>query len=228
MGTQGFTRLLLYQQVANSLRDEVRQFGPRHRLDSESKLAKHFAVSLPTMREALRQLSREGLIERRQGSGTFTTEACASLGDVHPLLDKRPWLAEFPWKVIVEMNRQACASGKVLHGPGPANEKTRGLWEGRRKEFVSFKEVVDLCRECHRLAPFNFFNGNTFAGIARTLSQQAAQDKAGPTHAALFRSAVSHYVAGVMKPHEFDAIMLRITNPKELAKEAPRPSSSSR
>ena len=30
-------------------------------------------------------------------------------------------------------------------------------------------EAADLCRECHRLAPFCNFNGNTFAAIARSL-----------------------------------------------------------
>lgn len=30
-------------------------------------------------------------------------------------------------------------------------------------------EAADLCQECHRLAPFCNFNGNTFAALARSL-----------------------------------------------------------
>jgi hypothetical protein len=34
---------------------------------------------------------------------------------------------------------------------------------------MSLVEMVDLCRRCHRLAPFTNYNGNTFSAIARAL-----------------------------------------------------------
>jgi hypothetical protein len=54
-------------------------------------------------------------------------------------------------------------------------------------------EAADLCRECHRLAPFCNFNGNTFAAIARSLmdSLKLQADKAQR-----FQSGVRRRVGG--------------------------------
>lgn len=65
----------LHQQVVTILREEIakrQQAGAQ--LDSEEKLAKRFSVSVPTIREALRALAQEGIIERRHGSGTYVKE----------------------------------------------------------------------------------------------------------------------------------------------------------
>ncbi|MFP4027840.1 MAG: GntR family transcriptional regulator [Candidatus Brocadiia bacterium] len=65
----------LHEQIADILRREIRtQHKPGDRLDSESKLAERFAVSTVTLREAMLQLSQEGLIERRHGSGTYVLD----------------------------------------------------------------------------------------------------------------------------------------------------------
>lgn len=57
------------------------------------------------------------------------------------------------------------------------------------------REVFDICRECHRLAPFCFYNGNTFAAIGRTLIQDLLK-QLPPVKAHTFRSVVGHYIAG--------------------------------
>ena len=52
-------------------------------------------------------------------------------------------------------------------------------------------------RSCHRRAPFLFFNGNTFADIARTVADYLFADL--PHHRRRqATSAVAHYVAGVL------------------------------
>lgn len=48
-------------------------YGKGQRLPPERSLATHFNASRSTVREALRQLTREQLVERRIGSGTFVT-----------------------------------------------------------------------------------------------------------------------------------------------------------
>lgn len=60
-------------------------------------------------------------------------------------------------------------------------------------------DVVDLCRTCHRLAPFTNFNGNTFAAIARVLIDQL---NLSAGRAAVVRSLVGHIVAGVASDQE--------------------------
>lgn len=68
-------RRQLHQEVADILRSKVL---PRHqagqRLPTERQLSERFAVSVVTVREALRSLAQEGLVKRRHGSGTYVTD----------------------------------------------------------------------------------------------------------------------------------------------------------
>lgn len=125
-------------------------------------------------------------------------------------MQKKAWLEKFTWDVVTELNRQACEVGKMAHKPSEGNgfQDTRALWDQSLVGPMTFRETVELCRKCHRLAPFAFFNGNTFAGIARTLCKEAS-DGISPTKAFLVRSAVGHYVAGVIDAKEFDEIFER-------------------
>lgn len=68
-------RALLHEQVADVLREEVRSLHtPGQRLPSDAQQAKRFGVSIITLREAIRLLSTEGLVERKQGSGTYVCD----------------------------------------------------------------------------------------------------------------------------------------------------------
>ncbi len=62
----------LAARVAKTLREELRQeYVVGGQLPSEPELAEQFGVSRGTVRQALTILEREGVIFRRQGSGTF-------------------------------------------------------------------------------------------------------------------------------------------------------------
>lgn len=65
----------LYLQIADGLRERVAALGPGARIPSEPQLAKDWGVSRFTVAKAVEQLVDEGLITRRQGSGTFVAEA---------------------------------------------------------------------------------------------------------------------------------------------------------
>ncbi|MFF4899344.1 GntR family transcriptional regulator [Streptomyces sp. NPDC001068] len=62
-----------YEEIADDLRRSIRAGGltPGERLSSEAALARHYGRSVPTVQNALRMLSAEGLIDRRHGRGTF-------------------------------------------------------------------------------------------------------------------------------------------------------------
>ncbi|MFJ8701620.1 GntR family transcriptional regulator [Streptomyces ardesiacus] len=62
-----------YEVIADDLRRSIRagERGPGERLPSEADLAHHYRRSVPTVQNALRLLSDEGLIDRRHGLGTF-------------------------------------------------------------------------------------------------------------------------------------------------------------
>ena len=62
-----------YEQIADELREAIRagQLGPGDRLPAETDLAERHRRSVPTIREALRLLRDEGLIEKQHGRGNF-------------------------------------------------------------------------------------------------------------------------------------------------------------
>lgn len=63
----------LYSQIAGRLREEISagRFEPSGRFPSEAEIGQRFGVSRVTVRLALDELDREGLIERRKGKGTY-------------------------------------------------------------------------------------------------------------------------------------------------------------
>src|SRR6201984_3697612 len=69
----GDSRLPLYQQLQRALRQaiETRVLAPDDALPPERDLATEFAVSRITVRKAIDGLVNEGMLVRRQGSGTF-------------------------------------------------------------------------------------------------------------------------------------------------------------
>ncbi|MFG2826365.1 GntR family transcriptional regulator [Streptomyces sp. NPDC048434] len=62
-----------YERIADELREAIRagELRPGDKLPAESKLAERFRRSVPTIREALRSLRDEGLIEKHHGRGNF-------------------------------------------------------------------------------------------------------------------------------------------------------------
>ncbi|WP_327190013.1 GntR family transcriptional regulator [Streptomyces xinghaiensis] len=62
-----------YERIADELRRSIRggDLNPGDQLPAEDRLAERFGRSVPTVREALRLLQSEGLIEKRHGRGNF-------------------------------------------------------------------------------------------------------------------------------------------------------------
>lgn len=65
-----------YQRIRNAIRERIDsgELTAGDAVDSERELAKIHQVSLMTARHALAELEREGLVERRRGSGTFVAQ----------------------------------------------------------------------------------------------------------------------------------------------------------
>ncbi|MFJ2743597.1 GntR family transcriptional regulator [Streptomyces sp. NPDC087440] len=62
-----------YERIADELREAIRagQLKPGDRLPAETQLAETYRRSVPTIREALRLLRDEGLVEKQHGRGNF-------------------------------------------------------------------------------------------------------------------------------------------------------------
>src|SRR5208283_251461 len=106
------------------------------------------------------------------------------------------WLQIVPWETVVSVNATLCEARKALHKPtsdgyAPAN----ALWEKNRSRKLSLLEVFQIGYECHRLAPFCNYNGNTFVAIIKTLLNDEL-NRLPPDQAHILRSIAGHIVAG--------------------------------
>jgi hypothetical protein len=60
---------------------------------------------------------------------------------------------------------------------------------------LSLPELLQLCFQCRRLAPFCFYNGNTFVTIVKTLLD-AELKHLSPDQSFILRSIAGHIMAG--------------------------------
>ena len=60
-----------FQRLQADLAELIARTSPGERMTSEPELAKQLGVSRATLREAMRTFETQGLIRRRQGSGTY-------------------------------------------------------------------------------------------------------------------------------------------------------------
>jgi hypothetical protein len=76
------------------------------------------------------------------------------------------------------------------------------FWEESRLREMSIFDAIEVCRKCHKLAPFTNYNGNTFAAIARILVKRLNLES---TQEQVARSLAGHIVAGVASDEEIQA-----------------------
>ena len=113
---------------------------------------------------------------------------------------KRTWLELFDWEFVTATNAALCQPKQALRKAATEGHNlTRQLWEKNHRREMFLDEAADLCRECHRLAPFCNFNGNTFAAIARNLGHTL---QLGAAEAHIIRSLLGHVVAGTASDAE--------------------------
>ena len=110
------------------------------------------------------------------------------------------WLAPFDWEIVRAQNAVLCQAKNALHqSTSDGHDATKALWDSRHKAEMSLEEATDLCRRCHRMAPFCFYNGNTFASIIRLVIKKLDVSEERKVVA---RSLAGHIVAGVATAEE--------------------------
>lgn len=113
------------------------------------------------------------------------------------------WLEPFSWPFVVAQNEILCRQKSAHHGPtSDGHAEAMAFWEESRQREMSLFDAIEVCRRCHRLAPFTNFNGNTFVAIARTLVKKLDLEH---TQEQLARSLAGHIVAGVASDQEVKA-----------------------
>ena len=106
------------------------------------------------------------------------------------------WLAPFDWEIVTEINRGLCKQKNALHkATSDGHQPAKILWEKSQLAEFSLTDALQVCLRCHRLAPFCFYNGNTFAAIARDLIAELSPGLAAD-QSFILRSIAGHIVAG--------------------------------
>ena len=120
------------------------------------------------------------------------------------------WLKEWPWDTVITINAGLCKEKNALHKfTSEGYEPARKLWEDSRSVKLSLRQTLEICRRCHKLSPFCFYNGNTFAAIGRIIVQDVLH-KISPVKAHAVRSVVGHYIAGTAGDQELDQALAEL------------------
>ncbi len=82
------------QNIQDNLTELIKGMNPGDKLPSEPILAKQLGVSRATLREAMRTFETQGLIFRRQGSGTFIMQPPAVIESGLEVLESIETLAQ--------------------------------------------------------------------------------------------------------------------------------------
>lgn len=113
----------LHRAIELYLRTLVEGAGPGDPLPSEAELCERFSVSRMTVRQALQELTNDGLVERRRGQGTFVA---------HRPVHRRPGVF---LSFTEEMNRRGMqATSRLL---------SAGLDDPRRSETLDLGLAPD-------------------------------------------------------------------------------------
>lgn len=137
------TKKPMYRQIADALRGQIQrgELKPGDALPTESALQEAFAVSRVTVRQALKQLTSETIIESIQGSGSYVKEERVNY-DIYQLTSFYEKLADrdvethSDVKVFEAIDADEILADKLHLLPG---EK---VWHVKRVRFIKQKPVT--------------------------------------------------------------------------------------
>jgi GntR family transcriptional repressor for pyruvate dehydrogenase complex len=173
------------------------------KLPSENELAKMMGVSRVTIRSALQKLSSVGLIESRQGEGTFVSTLDG--GHYVNMLIPLTMLEEENQKSVMEFRRIIETEQAALAAKRATEEDIRKLTENYEQMMqldCSSQEFCDMDIEFHLLIaeasknPLLIKTTNILQGIVTEniiyYTRQTNQNLAGPYHKEIMDAIAAH------------------------------------
>ena len=154
------SRIPLYLQVASTLRRRIEdgQWTTGQKISTLEQLEAEFQVARVTVRQAIDVLQKEGLVQRRQGKGTFVAPG---------ILDKRWLRLETNWSSLVSIIKDNVPQFIPVEDPLPQPRLAEG--DGRlAPEYQYLRSVqtkdkepyavasVHLARHIYESAPDDF------------------------------------------------------------------------
>jgi DNA-binding FadR family transcriptional regulator len=180
----------LTDSAAENLRAAIvgRRWGVGERIPNEAALADLLSVSRGTVREAVRVLVSQGLLDTRQGSGTYvrsTVDASAALDRV-----KRAGLRD-QWEARAALDLEAARLAALRHTPADIDRMRRLLAERGsvadggseafiRRDLAFHKAIVAASGNRAMMELYDFFT----AAIAETIHATLDGELPEPDHQA--------------------------------------------
>jgi len=142
-------------------------------------------------------MSDEAEIRPRRESDASDGDAKRD-GEQSPLQGRAAFIKNWDWQFVTSVNQGSCERGKAQFGHNTETyRQVQQRWQTLQSQTLTLGETLDFLLQCHRDAPFLFFNGNTFGEIARRIVDAVFIEfpLARRREAA---SLAAHYVAGVL------------------------------
>jgi len=137
------TKKPMYRQIADTLRERVQrgELKPGDALPTESALQDEFAVSRVTVRQALKQLTQEAIIESIQGSGSYVKAERVNY-DIYQLTSF--------YEKLIDRNVETHSDVRVFEAIDAGQELAEKLqvavgakiWHVKRVRFIQQKPVT--------------------------------------------------------------------------------------
>lgn len=146
---QPLDRKRLYQQVLEQLRTFVThaRLQPGDRLPSERELASQLGVSRSSVKQALTVLEVQGLVQTRQGGGTYLRVSTLASEELDVLLDRRQRLPDIlDAREAIEIKLAALAAERRTEAD---LEAMRGALEAMRVSVADSVSAEDGDRAFH-------------------------------------------------------------------------------
>ncbi|MDQ0381709.1 FadR/GntR family transcriptional regulator [Amycolatopsis thermophila] len=137
-------------QVASLLRQRLRRgdWSTGDRLPNEVQLAAEFGVGRSSVREAVRLLVQDGLLDVRHGAGTFVAAAENDTGDVRRLVRRARVLEVYEVRRALEVEAARLAAQRVR--PEDVERLRAGLQERQNTKDSDPAVFVDADLAFHR------------------------------------------------------------------------------
>lgn len=167
---------LLERQILTGERD------PGERLPTEAELARQFGVSIITVRSAVGGLCKQGLVERKQGKGTFVkklkhtwdTRKLEGFSDSCLRQGIRPGGRMLENRQVELSNRTAACLGQTAGAPGIYISRLRfadGAPVAIEKNYFPIRYAILLSQQFDNNSLFQFLREREGVAVARADKQ---------------------------------------------------------
>lgn len=176
---QPINRTNLADSAAESLRAEIisGRWGVGDRIPNETVLTELLSVSRGTVREAVRVLVSQGLLDTRQGSGTYVRSTVDPAGALDRV--KRAGLRD-QWEARAALDVEAARLAAIRHTPADLERMTRllkargtvtdnGFEAFGQRDIAFHKSIVEASGNPAIVGLYDFFTASILETIHSTL-----------------------------------------------------------